>query len=368
MTKRISRFAVTAAAIVLVLAGCGSGPGTDRMEPEDTAPVFSDAAADQTYTVGMAIQSLTLPAATGGDGTLTYSLGPMIPAGLMFDGATRTLSGTPTTAGTYDMTYTVADADDNSDDTDTDTEEFTITVREAPTDTAPSFTGTVENQTYTVGEAIEALTLPDATGGNGALTYSLGPMIPDGLMFDGATRTLSGTPTTAGTYDMTYTVADADDNSDDTDTEEFTITVREPEPPAMADYVGTWYFAVPVTTILVFGEDTFTLTVGDGSPIGEAPYFDAVTRVAVAGTVAVNDITATTVTMELHPETVTIEPTPQLPLLALIIEAARGGVVATIDGDRMSVAGQVVVNMKLLLQLPPEVDLTACRDAPCVSS
>ena len=56
---------------------------------------------------------LTLPAATGGDGTLMYSLSPSPPAGLSFNTSTRKLSGTPTgsqAATTY--TYTVTDSDD----------------------------------------------------------------------------------------------------------------------------------------------------------------------------------------------------------------------------------------------------------------
>ena len=63
-----------------------------------------------TYTVGAAIGTLTLPSASGGDGELIYSLRPEV-AGLTFNPGSRTLSGTPTTAGTYGMTYTVADSD-----------------------------------------------------------------------------------------------------------------------------------------------------------------------------------------------------------------------------------------------------------------
>ena len=77
-------------------------------------------------------------------------------------------------------------------------------------------------QTYTVGTAIDALTLPEASGGNGTLAYSLSPNVP-GLSFNAATRQLTGTPSTAGTYAMTYTVTDEDD---DTDTLGFTITVN----------------------------------------------------------------------------------------------------------------------------------------------
>ncbi len=91
----------------------------------------------------------------------------------------------------------------------------------------PSF-GTTPNpddRTYTAGTAIDPLTLPEATGGNGTLRYSLSPDVP-GLSFDSGTRELAGTPTAAGAYNMTYTVSDTDG---DTDTLSFTITVEAAE-------------------------------------------------------------------------------------------------------------------------------------------
>ena len=78
------------------------------------------------------------------------------------------------------------------------------------------------DQAYTVGTAIDPLTLPEASGGNGTLSYSLTPSVP-GLTFDASTRRFTGTPSTAGAYAMTYTVTDEDG---DTDTLDFTITVR----------------------------------------------------------------------------------------------------------------------------------------------
>ena len=89
----------------------------------DTSPVFGDeGSGDRSYRTGTAIDALTLPEASGGDGTLRYSLSPEVP-GLSFDGETRELSGTPTEAGAYAMTYMVTDADG-----DTDTLSFSITV------------------------------------------------------------------------------------------------------------------------------------------------------------------------------------------------------------------------------------------------
>ena len=87
----------------------------------------------------------------------------------------------------------------------------------------PSFgTSTVSGQTYTAGTLIASLTLPAAVGGQGTLAYSLSPGVP-GLTFNPTSRRLSGTPSSAGSYAMTYTVTDAGGN---TDSLTFTVTVN----------------------------------------------------------------------------------------------------------------------------------------------
>ena len=63
---------------------------------------------DLVYTVDRAITPRTLPQATGGSGTLTYALTPVV-AGLRFDAATRRFTGTPTTVAETRMTYTATD-------------------------------------------------------------------------------------------------------------------------------------------------------------------------------------------------------------------------------------------------------------------
>ena len=291
---------VTAGAVVGRAASAGE---VDRF------PSFRNGVApgNQTFTMGRAIDALTLPEASGGNGTLSYSLTPSVP-GLTFDATTRRLTGAPTTAVTYDMTYTVTDEDG---DTDTlgftiavnvdasaggslgdcypgllvgigqsctypgTTDEFSVNARgrgsflgrlagiririnnetingriydfaashqgdgvwridriagstEPPTgagtNTPPSFAAGSGpgNRAYTVGTAIETLTLPAASGGDGTLSYSLSPDVP-GLTFDASARQLSGTPTAAGSYSMTYTVTDEDG---DTDSLAFSITVE----------------------------------------------------------------------------------------------------------------------------------------------
>ena len=108
------------------------------------------------------------------------------------------------------------------------TGDYTLHVRftESSADTSPSFAAGAGpgDQTYTVGTAISALTLPEASGGDGPLTYSLTPAVP-GLSFNAtaSVRRLTGTPSTAGTYDMTYRVRDADG---DTDSITFAISVE----------------------------------------------------------------------------------------------------------------------------------------------
>ena len=182
-----------------------------------SAPTFgTQSIADQTHDQHSAIAAVTLPAATGGDGTLTYSLTPGLPAGLKFGASTRRISGTPTAARAETThTYTATDADG-----DAATLTFDLTVN---ADTTPALSSSVSNQSYRQNVQISTLTLPAATGGNGALTYSLTPAPPAGLTFSASTRRVTGIPTvwhTAKTYSFTVTDADGD-----TDSETFTITV-----------------------------------------------------------------------------------------------------------------------------------------------
>ena len=232
--------------------------------PVGTAPVLHDAIAPPTYTVGRFIPALTLPAATGGEGALSYTLTPAVP-GLSFDAATRRLSGRPTQAGTYEMTYRASDAGAN-----TATRTFTLHVQ-ATGDFAPRMLSTVDSSTYTVGTAIPARTLPLAFGGNGAVSYTLTPAVP-GLSFNAATRRFSGTPTQAGTYAMTYRAGDADANTADTDTATRTFTLHVQGAgdfaPRMFGTVAAPTYTVgtaitPLTLPVAFGGNgvrTYTLT------------------------------------------------------------------------------------------------------------
>ncbi len=172
------------------------------------------ASGNQNYTEGRVITALQLPVATGGTGTLVYTLtgpsGGNLPAGLTFTPGTRTLSGTPSTADTTTLTYTVTDTNGASENA-----TFMVTVNASLALTAPV------DQNYTLDTEITGLTLPEADGGTGTLTYTL-TSVP-GLTFTPGTRTLSGTPSTADTTTLTYTVTDTNGASENAT---FMVTVN----------------------------------------------------------------------------------------------------------------------------------------------
>ena len=191
----------------------------------DLAPRFAmDASvADRTYVQNTPINPLTLPAASGGDGALVYTLTPALPPGLTFDAATRTVGGTPSEAADA-ATYTWMATDSDVADADSASLTFTVTVE---ADLAPDFGGaSVVDLNYQQTIPVDALTLPAATGGDGALTYALTPALPAGLTFDPVARALSGTPaapSAARTY--TYTATDADATGPDSASLTFSLAV-----------------------------------------------------------------------------------------------------------------------------------------------
>ena len=91
---------------------------------------------------------------------------------------------------------------------------------------APTFgSETASDQTFAISCGAVSLQLPEATSGNGTLTYTLTPAIP-GLTLDPVTGMLSGTPATpAAAVALTYTVTDEDYNLTDADSPSLTFMV-----------------------------------------------------------------------------------------------------------------------------------------------
>ena len=170
------------AAVTFALA-TGAAPAAPG--PTDRQPRFGNATVEpQRYTVGTAV-TLTLPAATNGDGRLTYTLTPpALPAGLTYTppaaGATTggTLAGTPTAVHpmtTYTLTATDADGDPA-------TLAFTVEVGAAgairPQEGTQTYT--VNGQQVTVTQtpgtlAGIALTVTEPARLDGAVTITLAP-------------------------------------------------------------------------------------------------------------------------------------------------------------------------------------------------
>lgn len=192
---------------------------------EDMMPSFGSASVDVLMVVmDSAIDPVVLPEATGGNGELTYSLSPSV-SGLMFDSKTRTLSGTPDEAGETELTLTATDKDG-----DTVSLVFTLAVE---ADLMPSFgDASISDIEVIQNSPFDPVTLPEATGGNGELTYSLSPTAVAGVMFDDMTRTLQGSPTSHGMTMYTWQVSDIDGDSAKLS---FMLNVVEDLMPSFAD-------------------------------------------------------------------------------------------------------------------------------------
>lgn len=150
---------------------------------------------------GMTAGTATAQTITASPGTAPYTFavtGGTLPAGLTLSAAGM-LSGTPTTAGAYNMTVTATDSLAN---TGTRAYSGTIGSAVAPITLAPSTlpamrVGAAFSQTFT------------ASGGTPPYAFAVsGGSLPAGLAL-ATGGALTGTPTTAGAYTVTITVTDS---------------------------------------------------------------------------------------------------------------------------------------------------------------
>jgi hypothetical protein len=130
-----------------------------------------------------------------------------------FAGGTGLINGVPTTAGTFTFTVQVKDETRA-----TDTETFTIEIlpAEAPTITTVALNSGTVGEFYCCGNLF-------ASGGVQPFTWSVvAGALPPGLTLPKGENTISGTPTTAGTFTFTVRVTD---DLDAFSEKEFSITI-----------------------------------------------------------------------------------------------------------------------------------------------
>jgi Putative Ig domain len=195
---------ILALVAVLFVAGCGAN-GPVAL----TVTTVSSALPAGSVSAGGSYPSTTL-SASGGTAPYTWAVttGSTLPPGLSLN-ASGTISGSPTTAGTYNFSVTVTDAATPT--ARTATGSLTITINPV---LAVSTTGTLP----TTGEAGAAYSATLAqTGGVGPFTWALAgaSTLPTGLTL-GTNGTITGTigsSVAPSTYSFTAKVTDAQGNS-----------------------------------------------------------------------------------------------------------------------------------------------------------
>ncbi|AVD70219.1 hypothetical protein CAY53_00925 [Desulfobulbus oralis] len=196
--------------------------------PVNHEPVLSSPLADA---AGKAGEDFSYVLAAGAfsdpDGDeLSYSAsladGSALPSWLSFDAASRTFSGRPGAAGTWEVKVVASDGEYSVSDV------FRLSVAAAPVNHEPVLSSPLADAAGKAGEdfsyvlAAGAFSDPDGDELSYSASLADGSALPSWLSFDAASRTFSGRPGAAGTWDVKVVASDGEYSVSDV----FTVTVE----------------------------------------------------------------------------------------------------------------------------------------------
>lgn len=207
--------------------------------------------------------------ASGGVAPYTYGLTGSLPAGLSWNAATATLSGTPTQSGNFPVSITATDHSTGAGAPFSSTVGYTLSIT-APTIalTPASTPGGAIGQAYS--------TTVSASGGIAPYAYTISAgALPTGLALNAASGAITGTPTAAGTFNFTVRASDANSFAA---TQAYSIGVGVPT-----------LTLTPATIPAAAAASPYSVTFSAGS--GTAPYSYSLVAGALPSGISLNTAT-----------------------------------------------------------------------------
>ena len=231
---------------------------------QPAALVLTKVISTLTLVQGTAATPFTPISASGGYGSLAYSISPALTSGLTINGGTGQITGTPSTYSINTTTYSVTVSDQAAQSS---TSTFNMNVLTQ----AFSVASSVPSTNLVTGVAVTAFTPVTAVGGATPYVYGLNTPLSAGLSFSTSTGRVSGTPTVANTSSYIVTINDAVGQSG---TGSFALSISPATPLVLTTVVTNTTLIKSVDlanftpVIAAGGYGTISLTVSPSLPSG----------------------------------------------------------------------------------------------------